>query len=166
MPQVTHGQNTTVRSEKNGTARSSIFVRVARCWFRFHGRLFSPKPLNRFEDLEREFTQAMRVRGLAPPTVHGYSFRAHRFLCWYGERHNNLQSVCLRDVDEYLASKRASGWSLGTLAAACRASDPSSSTLEFGVGVLPALPWAFAVLGCPNIGLSPQDRPGRKCDEY
>ena len=106
--------------KKNWKGSPKVFVRVARCWFRFHGQLFSPKPLNRFEDLEREFTQAMRVRGLAPPTVHGYSFRAHRFLCWYGERHNNLQSVCLRDVDEYLASKRAAGWSLGTLAAACQ----------------------------------------------
>lgn len=106
--------------KKNWKGSPKVFVRVARCWFRFHGRLFSPKPLNRFEDLEREFTQSMRVRGLAPPTVQGYSFRVHTFLSWYGERHNNVQSVCLRDVDEYLASKRAAGWSLGTLAAACQ----------------------------------------------
>jgi integrase/recombinase XerD len=106
--------------KKNWKGSAKVFVRIARCWFRFHGQLFSPKPANPFQGLESEFTQAMRARGLAPPTVHGYSFRARTFLCWYGDCHNNLQSVCLRDIDEYLASKRAAGWSLGTIAAACQ----------------------------------------------
>ena len=52
------------------------------------------------------------ARGLAPDTVRGYSSRAFGFLKWFGERHDSLEFVSLRDVDEFMASKREEGWSV------------------------------------------------------
>ena len=104
----------------NSKGSPEVFVRIARCWFRFHGQLFSPKPPDPFRDIQRDFAQSLRGRGLAGPTVHGYTFRAHSFLRWYGERHDNLASVSLRDVDEYLSSKRNEGWSVRTMASTCQ----------------------------------------------
>jgi len=96
------------------------FVPVAQKWLRFHGQA-TPLP-NRFHWLITEFSDAMRsARGLAPDTVRGYGSRAFGFLKWFGERHENLELVSLRDEDEFLASKRQEGWSVRTIASQCQA---------------------------------------------
>ncbi len=53
---------------------------------------------------------------MAPPTVIGYSSKAFGFLKWFGERHDSLEFVSLRHIDEFMASKREEGWSVRTLA--------------------------------------------------
>lgn len=97
-----------------------VLAGIAQRWFRFHGQLVSPRPVVHFENLLEEFTGALQGRGLAAPTVLGYSYRARSFLSWYGDRHNNFENVSLRDVDEYLAGKRAEGWLVRSLANACQ----------------------------------------------
>jgi integrase/recombinase XerD len=98
-----------------------VFVQVAQKWLRFHEQLATPPP-NRFHRVIVEFIDAMRsARGLAPDTVRGYSSRAFGFLKWFGERHENLETVSLLDVDEFLASKRQEGWSVRSMASQCQA---------------------------------------------
>ncbi len=43
------------------------------------------------------------------------------FLKWFGARNESLEQVSLRHVDDFLASKRAAGWSIRTLASQCQA---------------------------------------------
>ena len=74
-----------------------------------------------FQQLIAEFAEAMRcTRGLAPATVLGYSSKASGFLKWFAERHDTLESVSLRHIDEFMASKREEGWSLRSLATQCQ----------------------------------------------
>jgi integrase/recombinase XerD len=99
----------------------SVFVHTAQAWLRFHGQLETPPP-NRFYRVVAEFIDAMRsVRGLAPDTVRGYGSRAFNFLKWFAESHENLEQVSLLHVDDFLASKRAAGWSTRTIASQCQA---------------------------------------------
>jgi integrase/recombinase XerD len=110
-----------LRKKLNLSGAPSVFVRVAKGWMRFHGRLATP-PANCFHRLIAEFIDSMlTTRGLAQDTVRSYSSRAFGFLKWFSERHENLELLCLRDVDNFLASKRAAGWSLGSIASQCQA---------------------------------------------
>ncbi len=107
------------RLSSRGSPR--VFVQVAQKWLRFHGQLATPPP-NRFHRVIAEFNDAMRsARGLAPDTVRSYGSRAFNFLKWFGERHENLELVSLRDVDEFLATARAAGWSVRSIASQCQA---------------------------------------------
>jgi integrase/recombinase XerD len=56
------------------------------------------------------------------PTQYAVTVPGHLgFSKWFGERHENLELVSLRDVDEFLASKRQEGWSVRTIASQCQA---------------------------------------------
>jgi integrase/recombinase XerD len=57
----------------------------------------------------------MRIRGLSSATIHAYS-KALKFLGWFGDQHTSLNSVSLRHIDEFFASKRREGWAVRTLA--------------------------------------------------
>jgi site-specific recombinase XerD len=84
-------------------------------------RAVGDPPLNRFHRVKAEFIDAMRsARGLPPDTVRSYRSRAFSFLKWFGERHENLELVSLRDVDEFLAAKRAAAWSVRSIASQCQ----------------------------------------------
>ena len=99
----------------------TVFVRIAHSWLRFHGQLETP-PTHTFQQLIAEYTEAMRInRGLAPATVFSYSSLASGFLKWFAARHDRLESVSLRHVDEFMASKREEGWALRSLAGQCQA---------------------------------------------
>jgi integrase/recombinase XerD len=106
------------RRRKGGTGAHSL-TNVAKKWFRFHGKLIIPSlPPHPFEPELADFAQSMRsTRRLSPATIKGYSSKAAIFLKWVAPRYNSLSSVCLRDVDEYLAEKTAAGWTPRTLAA-------------------------------------------------
>jgi site-specific recombinase XerD len=98
-----------------------VFVQVAQGWLRFHRQLETPPP-NRFHRVITEFVDAMRsVRGLAPDTVRSYSSRAFVFLNWFAETDESLERVSLRHIDDFLASKRAAGWSIQSIASQCQA---------------------------------------------
>jgi site-specific recombinase XerD len=92
-----------------------MLVRVAQSWLRFHGQL-STRPPNPFQNLGEEFAEAKRIQGLSSATVDSLRDRALTFLRWFGDQHQNLDSVSLRHIDEFLAIKRREGWTVRTVA--------------------------------------------------
>jgi site-specific recombinase XerD len=105
---------------------ASYFAYVAKKWLRFIGRL---KPVSarraRFADQLDGFAQYMAwEQGLSPQSIQSNSWKASKFLTWFGERHRSLASVNLNHVDEFLAMKAANGWnrrSVSTAAQSLRA---------------------------------------------
>jgi site-specific recombinase XerD len=92
-----------------------MFVRVAQSWLRFHGQL-ATRPPNPFQHLAEEFAGAKRIQGLSSVTVDTLRDRVLTFLRWFGDQHQDLNSVLLRHVDEFLAIKRREGWTVRTIA--------------------------------------------------
>jgi integrase/recombinase XerD len=101
---------------KHFTGRTHAFVSVAKAWFRFHGSLAAPA-LAPFHELIANFSQAMKSRGLSPNSVIGYTGQVRRFLLWFSSRSDHLATVSIRDVDSYIAMKRAEGLKPRSLAA-------------------------------------------------
>lgn len=93
----------------------SMFVRIAQSWLRFHGQLPTLPP-NPFQPQIEEFAEAMRIRGLSSATVEARCYRLLTFLRWFGDQHQSLNSISLRHIDEYFATKRREGWSVSTIA--------------------------------------------------
>jgi integrase/recombinase XerD len=97
------------------------FIRIAKSWLHFHGKLASPPP-HIFHELITEFVEAMRsTRGLAPATIESYRDRAFGFLKWFSQRYDTLSPVAMSDIDDFIASKREAGWNSRTIAAQCQA---------------------------------------------
>jgi integrase/recombinase XerD len=97
------------------------FVRIARAWLQFHGKL-APPPLAPFQELVAKFTETLRnARGLSPSTVFGYTERVRRFMLWFSGRNIDFAKVSIHDVDEYLALRRAEGRSVRGQACHCQA---------------------------------------------
>jgi integrase/recombinase XerD len=107
------------RHHDSGSPRS--FATVARGWLRFHGKLALPSG-SRFHEQVEMFSHALRFhRGLAPPTIRGYSNRASIFLRWLAARGGDLQTVSVSDIDEFLDAKRAEGWKPRGIVTQCMA---------------------------------------------
>jgi integrase/recombinase XerD len=105
---------------------ASYFAYVAKKWLRFLGRLKPPSIRRaRFADELEDFAQYMALeQGLSPQSIQSNSWKASKFLTWFGERHRSLASVNLNHVDEFLAMKGANGWnrrSVSTAAQSLRA---------------------------------------------
>jgi len=99
-------------------ASVSRFTRTARDWFRFQGLLKNPSEPNCFDPLLKEFIDAMRsTRNLSPETIQASVPRARNFLTWVATKCDQISSVSLKDVDEFLETKRKAGWRPRTLAA-------------------------------------------------
>jgi len=131
------------------------FVRIAQRWLRFHGQLAVPAP-HPFQQLITEFIDAMRsTRGLAPPTVLGYSSRTIGFLKWFGKRHDSLGFVSLHHIDEFMASKREEGWSPRSLAAQCQALRSFFGYAEIRGWCVPGIPLGIRSPRIPKY----EDRP-------
>lgn len=97
------------RGNKSSAAR---FICVARDWMRFQLLLPVPTSLEHWYDtILREFTCALRsTNRLSSRTVQEhYSDRARRFLSWMSNRYQDLQSIRLEDVDDYVNEKLMSG---------------------------------------------------------
>ena len=92
-----------------------MFVRIAQSWLRFHGQLPTLPP-NPFQPQIGEFAEAMRIRGLSSATVEARCYRLLTFLRWFADQRQNLDSISLRQIDEYFATKRREGWSVSTIA--------------------------------------------------
>ena len=103
-------------------ASPTIFITLARQWLRFHGSLILPARRNGgFEVQLAEFRSSLESRKLAVPTVSGYIDRTRRFLLWISERHSHLSLVSVKEIDDFLASRREAGWRPMTLAGQCQA---------------------------------------------
>src|SRR5579862_4435712 len=97
----------TTRGNKSSAAR---FRLTARGWFRFHGLLTqAPIPSCCFDFALNDFVVAMHSR-LTSETLRVYVPRAKTFVTWAATRHDKLSSISLRDIDEFLESKRHCGW--------------------------------------------------------
>jgi integrase/recombinase XerD len=100
---------------KAGNIRAfhKIFSREARRLLRFLGRFQEPtiKPM-RFADRLEDFTAWMEhERGLSPATIDIRRRYGERFLRWFEERQRPFSSICLKDIDQYLAAYGARGLS-------------------------------------------------------
>ncbi len=93
--------------------------------------------------------------GLAPATVLGYSSRALGFLKWFAERHDGLEFVSLRHIDEFMASKREEGWSLRSLATECQALRSFFGYAEIRGWCVPGIPLGIRSPRIPKY----EDRP-------
>src|SRR5437763_664172 len=102
--------NPLARSYKHS---ASYFAYVAKKWLLFVGVLQSPAiPVMRFADEVDEFAKWMtEERGMSAHTVRSHRCKTSLFLKWVSERRRSLAAVRLRDVDDFLIFKGASGWS-------------------------------------------------------
>jgi hypothetical protein len=94
---------------------ASYLAYVAKKWLRFLGWLKPPSVRRaRFADQLEDFAQYMASeQGLSPHSIQSNSWKASKFLTWFGERHRSLARVNLNHVDEFLAMKGANGWNPG-----------------------------------------------------
>jgi len=99
---------------------STVFIRVAKAWFLFHGKLARP-PSAPFHDLAALFAVDLRYRGLSTATVTGYSSRADMFLRWLASEINDFGAVSIHHVDQFIAVKRTEGWKPRGVATQCQA---------------------------------------------
>jgi integrase/recombinase XerD len=93
------------------------FVRVAKGWLRFLGRLreleYSPTP---YADLVAEFTRFLDEEcGFSPRTIRKRRDQTLAFLAWFEQEHRSLTEVTVRDVERFLALPRICRWSRVTV---------------------------------------------------
>ena len=102
--------NPNIRSYKH---TGSYFIYVAKKWLRFAGVLKLPAtPRTRFADKIGDYARWMTEEaGLSTLTVRSRQQKATLFLKWLSARRRSLASARLRDVDDFLIFKGASGWS-------------------------------------------------------
>ena len=133
-----------------------MFVRVAQSWLRFHGQL-ATRPPNPFQHLGEEFAEAKRNQGLSSTTVDTLRDRALTFLRWFGDQHQDLNSVLLRHIDEFLAIKRREGWTVRTIAS-------SSGTLRSFFSYAELRGWCAPgiALGIQHPGKSWSSQPSKR----
>jgi integrase/recombinase XerD len=97
------------------------FMKFARNWLRFHGKLALPSDVP-FQEQLQMFSDALRLhQGLASTTIRGYSNRARIFLKWLAARGGEFGAVSMTEIDEFLAEKRAEGWKPGGIVSQCNA---------------------------------------------
>lgn len=98
-----------------------MFMKVARNWLRFHGKL-APPPESLFQEKIELYAESLRVhQGLAAATIRGYSNRVHLFLRWLMEQGTDLRTVSITDIDKFLADKRDGGWKPRGIRSQCNA---------------------------------------------
>jgi site-specific recombinase XerD len=92
---------------------ASFFIYVAKKWLRFAGMVKEPEiPRPRYSDEVDEFARWMtEERGLTSLTVRSHRLKTAQFLMWISEERRSLAAIRLKDVDDFLISKGAPGWS-------------------------------------------------------
>jgi site-specific recombinase XerD len=97
------------------------FMKFARNWLRFHGKLGLPSDVP-FQEHLQMFSNALRLhQSLASTTIRGYANRARIFLKWLAARGGEFGTVSVADIDEFLAEKRAEGWEPRGIVSQCSA---------------------------------------------
>jgi site-specific recombinase XerD len=93
------------------------FVRVATGWLRFLGRLQKPRTEGgSFTRQIRAFRQYMQCeRGLSPVTIQTRCERLEWFMASVPVQRRTVREISVADVDAFLASKGAAGWSRASL---------------------------------------------------
>jgi site-specific recombinase XerD len=87
------------------------FVRVARAWLAYLGRLHRPTEIIPFQKyLDAYSSWATNDRGLSDTTVDSVRGYIKEFLRWYSALGRPLSDVRVTDIDVYLAQGAARGW--------------------------------------------------------
>lgn len=95
------------------------FIKFARAWFRFLGKL-EPQVDPPFRGHMEAYSHALRFNyGLAAATVNSYSKCARNFLEWLTSHGGDLETVSVADIDNFLIAKRTAGWKTRTIGNQC-----------------------------------------------
>lgn len=94
-----------------GPQSRKAFLRHAKGWLRFHGKLVEPLKWNSPRDRRvQAFAEHLRVQlGFAPRTVENRIWSINRFLTWISENDIGLSDVSLSHVERYLDHLSAVG---------------------------------------------------------
>ena len=89
------------------------FMRAATTWLRFMNRLREPMAKRlRHEDLVFDYAHWMESeRGLAASTIWHRCDTIRGFLSWYEPRRPSLTTICLKDIDAFIACDKHQRWS-------------------------------------------------------
>jgi site-specific recombinase XerD len=94
-----------------------LFVHVATAWLRFLGRL--QRPHTNSSGFSRQITAFRQYmaqdRGLSPATIQTRCERLEWFMASVPVQRRTLREISVADVDAFLASKGAAGWSRASL---------------------------------------------------
>jgi site-specific recombinase XerD len=101
-----------------GQPSRKFFLRYAKGWLRFHGKLVEPRKWNEPLDLRvRSFAEYLKIQlGFAPRTIEKRIWSINRFLLWIAERDFKLGDVVLSHVERYLDHLSATGSKPQTIA--------------------------------------------------
>lgn len=104
------------RRTKNPTARQRAwFIRAAKRWLRFVGRL-REQDTSPYSNVIRDFETFLdQERGLAAPSIGMRRNYVRQFLTWLDRSQIKLQDVSINDVETYLASERPRTWNRVTV---------------------------------------------------
>lgn len=92
------------------------FIHVATAWLRHLGHLRKPEEPIPFQSrLEDYCLWAKHERGLRATTIDRFRSNIRQFLRWYGELGLPIESICVNDVDAYLAYGHNRGWARVTV---------------------------------------------------
>jgi site-specific recombinase XerD len=99
------------------SSSQQLFVRVATAWLRFLGRPL--RPHTESTGVSRQinaFRQYMvQDRGLSPVTIQTRCERVEWFMASVPVQRRSLREISVADVDAFIASKGAAGWSRASL---------------------------------------------------
>ena len=108
------------KTHKVGPTSAQSFYYSALKWLRFQELiLVSPKSPDYAETITQDFSNFMKSRGMSPESIRVYSARIMSFLNWSLPRCEKVSAISIRDVDEYLETKRTNGYLPRTVASVC-----------------------------------------------
>lgn len=98
------------------------FVIAGRGWLRFHGVYNLPQfPFGEFSTVYANFMHALNYEmGYRQSTITSVVSIINRFLSWSAQKHAEISSISLYDIDAYLDEGRNSGWRPCTICCQCR----------------------------------------------
>ncbi len=100
-----------------------LFVQVAKDWLRFLGRLDEPAvtPPSFAVLLQAFSTYLESERGLSSVTMRNYYWHVNKFLCWCEDLKRFFPALGISDIDAFLTSRGAKGWSRVSIATSAKA---------------------------------------------
>jgi site-specific recombinase XerD len=115
--------DTSHKMRRLGESSVSSFTYTARNWLRFHNLINTPVvPAGSIEVIVNEFLHFLNTtRGMSPQTTRTYGSRVFHFLTWAMNRNEQLSTISVANVDDYLERKRIAGWLPRTIAGSCAA---------------------------------------------
>lgn len=111
------------RMRRGNRSSAKRFICDAREWMRFQRLLVAPAPPDHWYDgvLQGFIRELSTTRRLGPRTIQEhYGDNTRRFLEWVSTRHQDISSITLHDVDDYVKEKLVNGNKLNTVKCQCQ----------------------------------------------